>query len=142
MSNLVAINTLIFLSKDKSKPVRDWATFGLGTQIEKNTKQIRNALWERVNDKDQDTKLEAIVGLAKRKDLRIKEIIIREIKYGEYGTLLFEAAQEIGDLDFIKPLQSNLRESKNNSSINPDWVKGLKACIKVLKGLNRVGGRS
>ena len=46
-------------------------------------------MWNRVNDKHQETKLEAIVGLAKRKDTQVNEIIKREIIDGEYGVLLF-----------------------------------------------------
>lgn len=66
VDTLTAIETLIKLSSDKLNNVRNWATFGLGTQIERNNKSIREALWGRVNDKHQETKFEAIVGLAKR----------------------------------------------------------------------------
>lgn len=51
IDNLNAIETLIKLSSDKLSHIRNWATFGLGTQIERNNKTIREALWERVNDK-------------------------------------------------------------------------------------------
>ena len=73
----LAIDTLINLTTDKISHIRDWATFGIGTQIERDNKLIREALWLRVDDKHQDTRFEAIVGLAKRKDHRIKEIIKR-----------------------------------------------------------------
>lgn len=128
-----AITTLITMSKDKSKLVRDWATFGLGTQIEKNSKIIRDALWSRVIDDDQDTRLEAIVGLAKRQDPKIKDVIIEELKNGEYGTLLFEAVLEIGDYDFLKYLNKNLKDANNEDDINSDWINDLKNCIKELK---------
>ena len=98
---------------DKSSYIRDWATFGIGSQIKKDTIEIRNALWERINDKHQDTKLEAIVGLAKRKDIRIKEIIKRELLDGEYGTLLFEAILDLKDKDFLPLLYQNLNLLKN-----------------------------
>ena len=44
-----AIQTLIDLSKDRSEEVRVWATFGLGTQIDVDTSEIRSALEARLN---------------------------------------------------------------------------------------------
>mgnify|MGYP003520980937 CR=1 FL=1 len=132
IDNLTAIETLIKLSSDKLSHIRNWATFGLGTQIERNTKAIREALWERVNDKHQETKLEAIVGLAKRKDNRVNEVIKREIIDGEYGTLLFEAILEIKDNEFLPLLKENLKSIKNDKNINPEWKKDLKNCINEL----------
>ena len=112
--------------------IRNWATFGLGTQIERNNKNIRETLWNRVNDKHQETKLEAIVGLAKRKDNRVNEIIKREIIDGEYGTLLFEAILEIKDKEFLPLLKQNLKNIKDDKNINPEWEKDLKNCINEL----------
>lgn len=132
IDNLTAIETLIKLSSDKLSHIRNWATFGLGTQIERNNKNIRETLWNRVNDKHQETKLEAIVGLAKRKDNRVNEVIKREIIDGEYGTLLFEAILEIKDNEFLPLLKENLKSIKNDKNINPEWKKDLKNCINEL----------
>lgn len=137
VEQLKAIEALIKLSSDKLSHVRDWATFGLGNQIDKNNKKIRDALWNRINDKHQDTKLEAIRGLAKRKDSRIRDIIIRELLTGEYGTLLFEAVIETGDKDFLPLLRKNLKMLKDNSNINPEWIKDLKNCISELSKLTK-----
>jgi hypothetical protein len=106
VNNLNAINVLIKLSNDRLNHIRDWSTFYIG-QVERNNKNIREALWKRVNDRHQETKLEAIVGLAKRKDSRVNEIIKRELINGEYGVLLFEAIIETKDEDFL-PLLSLL----------------------------------
>jgi len=128
-----AIKTLIFLSMDKLSYIRDWATFGIGSQIKKNTVEIRNALWKRINDKHQDTKLEAIVGLAKRKDIRVKEIIQRELLGGEYGTLLFEAILDLKDTGFLPLLYQNLKLAEDNTDFNPEWINDLKICITQLE---------
>ena len=109
VDNKIAIDTLIRSDRQNCKHQRlgdfwNWDT------IEKDNKFIREALWLRVDDKNQDTKLEAIVGLAKRKDKRIKEIIKRELLNGEYGTLLFEAIEELKDKDFLPLLKSNLKK--------------------------------
>lgn len=135
IDNLTAIETLTKLSSDKLSHIRNWATFGLGTQIERNNKNIRETLWNRVNDKHQETKLEAIVGLAKRKDNRVNEIIKREIIDGEYGTLLFEAILEIKDKEFLPLLKQNLKNIKDDKNINPEWEKDLKNCINELTKL-------
>lgn len=135
IDNLNAIETLIKLSSDKLSHIRNWATFGLGTQIERNNKTIREALWERVNDKNQETKLEAIVGLAKRKDKRVNDIIRREIIGGEYGTLLFEAIIETQDKEFLPLLKQNLRTIKDDKTINTKWEKDLINCIEELTKL-------
>jgi len=132
IDNLIAIETLIKFSSDKLSHIRNWATFGLGTQIERNNKSIRETMWNRVNDKHQETKLEAILGLAKRKDNRVNEIIKREIIDGEYGILLFEAILEIKNNEFLPLLEQNLKFIKNNNSINPELKKDLKNCINEL----------
>jgi len=135
IDNLNAIDVLIKLSSDKLSHIRNWATFGLGTQIESDNKNIREALWKRVNDKHQETKLEAIVGLAKRKDKRVNDIIRREINGGEFGTLLFEAIIEIQDRGFLPLLKQNLKTIKGDKTINPKWEKDLKSCIDELTKL-------
>ncbi len=132
IDNLTAIQTLVKLSSDKLSHIRNWATFGLGTQIERNNKNIRETLWNRVNDKHQETKLEAIVGLAKRKDNRVNEIIKREIIDGEYGILLFEAILETKNKEFLPLLKQNLKSVKSDKNINPEWEKDLKNCIDEL----------
>jgi HEAT repeat protein len=131
IDNLEVIEVLINLSNDKSNYIRNWATFYIG-QGARNNKNIREALWQRVNDKHQETKLEAISGLAKRKDKRVVEVIKRELLEGEYGTLLFEAIVETGDKQFLPLLQQNLKSSKGDNTINNKWLKELKECIKEL----------
>jgi len=133
VDNKLAIETLINLTSDKFAHIRDWATFGIGTQIDRDNKFIREALWKRVNDKNQETKLEAIVGLAKRKDNRVKKIIERELMNGEYGILLFEAIEDLKDKGFIPLLRQNLKKSKVDKGVKPEWIKDLKACIYKLE---------
>ena len=132
IDNSLAIAVLIQCSSDRIGHIRDWATFGLGSQITSNNKKIREALWARVNDKCQDAKFEAIVGLAIRKDIRVKEIIKREIQSGEYGILLLEAIIEEGDKEYLPLLRQHYNEDKNNKEISPEWIKCLKNCISVL----------
>jgi HEAT repeat protein len=95
--NDLAIKTLIELSNDEAAEVRDWATFGLGSQIDTDTPEIREALFVRLADEGPTTSGEAMVGLARRKDPRVVEAIIRDLEAGYMGTLIADAAEEIAD---------------------------------------------
>lgn len=130
-----AIETLIKLSKDKVSSIRNWAIFGLGTQIDEDNPQIRKALWLRRKDLDQETKLEAIVGLARRKDKRINKVIEKEISSGEFGSLLFDAIEELENRYFLPHLKKLLKESEKENDINPTWLRQLKKLIESLNGL-------
>jgi len=70
-----AIAMLGKLTTDPSPEVRDWATFGLGSQIEADSPSIRDALAERLADSDADTRGEALLGLARRGDSRAVDAI-------------------------------------------------------------------
>ena len=50
--------------------MRDWATFALGTLADEDTPALRDALAARLDDPDEDTRLEAVHGLALRGDHR------------------------------------------------------------------------
>jgi hypothetical protein len=62
------LDTLIRLTRDTDPEVRNWATFGLGFQLEADTPAIRAALWERTHDDDNEAREEGIRGLARRHD--------------------------------------------------------------------------
>ncbi len=127
-----AIETLIELSEDRYSSIRNWATFGIGTLSEENNDRIINALWKRTKDKHQETKLEAIIGLANRKEVAVKEQIISELKDGKYTTLLFDAIVELNDKEFIPYLESELNSAKKDCKTNKQWLAELKECLNKL----------
>ena len=92
-----ALGVLIELTSDPKALVRDWATFALGSQVEVDTPQLREALFERLSDEDEDTRAEAIIGLAHRGDRRIVPILSEEFASGSVRTVAVEAAALIGD---------------------------------------------
>ena len=59
-----AVTTLIDLSVDADAQVRNWATFGLGQQVDRDTPAIRAALTARLTDPNLDTRQEAYANLA------------------------------------------------------------------------------
>jgi HEAT repeat protein len=99
-----AIEALIDLSADADPDVRDWATFGLGSQTDADTPAVREALARRLADEDADTKGEAMVGLARRKDARVVGPLLADLASPHYGTLVLEAARELGDPRLHTPL--------------------------------------
>ncbi|MES2774915.1 MAG: hypothetical protein V4722_12060 [Bacteroidota bacterium] len=133
VENKIAINTMLFLTEDKVSTIRDWATFGIGTQVETTSKQITDALWKRVNDKHQVTKLEAILGLAKRKDSGVKDVIKKEFSNGECGTLIFEAMMELGDKEFLSALRKQLALEKAKVKKNEFWIGELNDATRAIR---------
>ena len=57
----------------RGRRVRDWATFALGTLADQDSRGLRDALVARLDDPDQETRLEAVHGLALRGDPRAVE---------------------------------------------------------------------
>lgn len=123
LENKNAIKTLIELSNDKDSDTRNWATFGIGTQLDNNTEEIRTALWNRVTDKDEITRLEAISGLAKRKERKIKEVLKSELEnIDENGSLILESIELLNDKDFIPLLEKKIIQNKKSKKVNEDWL--------------------
>ena len=91
-----AVAALIELSADETEDVRDWATFGLGTQISLDTAAIRAALAARLDDPHDDTREEAMYGLAMRLDARAIPVLLDFLEEGE-GPMLDSALLVLGD---------------------------------------------
>ena len=95
----LGLETLVRLSADADDDVRDWATFGLAAQTDADTPELRDALVARLDDSSFDVRGEALVGLARVRDIRVYPSLIRELQSGHVGSLAVEAAR-----DFPSPL--------------------------------------
>jgi HEAT repeat protein len=71
----IARRTLIQLSADPDAEVRDWATFALGAWLDDDA-SVDDALAARLDDPDEETRGEAIHGLARRNDPRVIPALI------------------------------------------------------------------
>lgn len=95
-----AVNRLLELTTDPDELVRDWAMFGLGTQIDVDSPAIREALFRGTTDPDVVVRGEALVGLANRRDERVVELVRRELAASEpadCGHHAVEVAERLGD---------------------------------------------
>jgi hypothetical protein len=79
-----ALETLIALSADTDRDVRNWATFYIGTQSNADSPEIREALVRRLKDPFPDARGEGIAGLAKRKDERAVLPLFKLLRAGRY----------------------------------------------------------
>jgi HEAT repeat protein len=100
-----AVSTLIQLSRDEIASVRDWATFGLGTQLDLDTPELRDALAARLEDSDPDTLAEAICGLARRRDPRTLEPFLRVLERDACAAATLVAARDLGSRDLLQALK-------------------------------------
>lgn len=95
----LAIKTLITLSQDPDDDVRDWATFGLyldAQHQEPVTSDVKEALFARLKDSHDETRYQAIAGLATCKDPRVLEQLIKALEADDVWHLVIKAAKELG----------------------------------------------
>ncbi len=100
---------LMVLAEDSSAIVRDWATFGLGAILDIDNAAVRATLRARVFDSDIDTRLEAIRGLAMRRDPQILPTLRDELQGETVDCLVVDAARAYADPS-LEPLLVQLAE--------------------------------
>ncbi len=93
---------LLSLMTDSDGDVRDWATFAIGTQSEIDTPEVRDALRARLSDQHDETRAEAMAGLAKRGDRSVLPSLIEAFTPDADGELSYwdrqlEAAAYLAD---------------------------------------------
>ena len=104
-----AINALILLMGDKDFEVRNWSTFSLAQITEKNTEEIRDALFKNLSDKELEVRGEALLGLALRKDERVKDAIIEDLQKPFYGSWIFTAIEEMPDKRYLPYFENYIK---------------------------------
>ena len=98
------VAALVSLSADIDSDVRDWATFGLGSQLPVDSPAVRDALAARLGDEDRDTAGEAVVGLALRRDARSLPHLLAALGDDPVDSMV-EAAAALGAPELLPILQ-------------------------------------
>lgn len=110
-----AVSTLLELMRDQDSDVRDWATFAIGSLLEIDGDEIRQALRERLTDSDPDAAGEALVGLARRRDpgilQRVRELLVQPT----VGDFEVEAAGELADPGLLPELERLARRGPSEA---------------------------
>lgn len=127
-----AIETLIELSNDQDEEIRDWATFGLGTLIDTDSEEIREALWTRVADTYCDVRAEAMMGLARRKDPRTAGLLLKELAEEDVDSMAIDAAEELGDRELVPALLKLKDRWPENRHEEEEWLdKAISSCLGI-----------
>lgn len=103
------VAALMELSRDEDADVRNWATYGFGTLCDVDSSEIRQALFARTDDNDEEVRAEAIRGLLNRKAPQSLELVRRELERGCVGTLVLESAESLRE----KTLYRLLKDSRH-----------------------------
>jgi HEAT repeat protein len=128
-----AVLALIALLADDDAKIRDWAAFVLGSQLEVDTPELRDALLAIANDDiDEDwayPAAEAAAGLVARGDRRVVDTVIRRLGAGSVGRLWLELATNLADPRLAPALTALRAEWPDDGD---DWdsqlEKALVAC--------------
>lgn len=128
-----AIDALVRLAVDADHEVRDWATFGLGTQQTVDTPQVREVLWHNLGDADEDVRGEALVGLAVRRDPRVVDQLLAQLG-PDCLVYQLEAAEQLASpllLPALHALADGLHDSKRKGYWFGCLQSAIEACSEV-----------
>ena len=79
INDKATIPLLINLLKDPNGDVRNWAAFAININKYDNS-DIRDCFVEMLQDKNEEVRIEAIIGLSYRKDKRVLAVLCDELK--------------------------------------------------------------
>jgi HEAT repeat protein len=123
---ILVADALCLLAGDESPDVRDWAVFGLGTQMAIDTPAVRGVLRGRLWDPDLDVRMEALRGLAGRRDPGVLELIRDQLAAAEVEWLVVDAARAFADRSLVAALRDLERAGWDD---DPDLLaQALRAC--------------
>ena len=91
-----ATDTKLKLMEDRSRDVRNWATFAFNL-TDTDTPAIRRALRARLLESDAEIRGEALIALASRKDPECMPAVLKELDQEFAGSWVFEAATKLAD---------------------------------------------
>ena len=128
-----ATAALMRLARDRDDDVRDWATFGIGALRDTDDEAIRALLWDNAHDLDRDVRGEAVVGLARRGDPRVIELLKQRLADGDCRGYELEAVQEMPRPELLAPLQALLADAERTRAHSTVWLSELLDAIDACE---------
>jgi HEAT repeat protein len=120
------------LTRDSDRDVRNWATFTLGSQFESKSPTLCAALQERVTDSDPEIRGEALLGLARRGDVRIAPFVQLELDGEFHGDWAIDAAGLLAAPGFLPALKGLLVRLKGEDVV---YFRGsIESAIAACEG--------
>ncbi len=98
-----------------------------------DSQELRAALADRLEDPHDETRCEALVGLAMRHDMRALPVLKKEIFAGARFALVLEAARWMASRDLCEPLRA-LTKSTDADALRFWNEKGLQEAIAACCG--------
>jgi hypothetical protein len=123
----LAVDTLLVLAGDTEDDIREWALFGLGSMGHLDSKAIREALRAGLEDSCEEVRVEAIHGLARRRDMTVVPLVAALLAEDDPRSLTFAAAGFLGHPDLVAPLS-------RFDSADDGVRKAMIACDPLLRG--------
>jgi len=132
--NQTCIDALLILMQDKNYDVRNWATFSLAQISETNTQSIRDALFKNLLDEELEVRGEALLGLALRKDARVKDAIIEDLQKPFYGSWIFDAIEEMPDSRYLPYFENYIKtlHEEDKKAFSSDIEQARKALARLI----------
>jgi hypothetical protein len=129
-----SIDTLLHLAQDEVDNVRDWATFGIGSMQEADNQLIRDVLWANLNDKNEDVRGEALIGLATRKDERVIPVLLNFL---DTNCRVFEldASELMASPLLLECLNAIKNSVTDEDDIDTYWYRRLLSAIDACSGV-------
>ncbi|MBS1989809.1 MAG: HEAT repeat domain-containing protein [Cyanobacteria bacterium SZAS LIN-3] len=137
LSDDEAIACKIALSRDPVDNVRNWATFGLYLGLEGDQykrQDVRDALYERVNDPHEETHYEALEGLARCKDSRVIEPLIAALESEAVWLMAIDSAKEMAD-PALYPSLIALKECWTDSNDIDSLDRAIASCAPPSRSM-------
>ena len=128
-----ATAALMALASDRNDDVRDWATFGIGALRDTDDEAIRGLLWTNAHDPDRDVRGEAVVGLARRGDPRVIDLLKERLNDGDCRGYELEAVQEMPRPELLAPLRMLLAHAERTREHSTHWLSELLDAIDACE---------
>jgi len=128
--------SLLNLTRDRVREVRDWACYSLGNS-EQDSAEIRQAFVDRLRDRHFDTRVEAVAALGRRNDSRAIDPLLQILdkhgwRIGTWVTMdLVVFAGRSNDRRFI-PYLTDFRDRWHP---HPDEKPAIRIALKQLRGV-------